>query len=424
MVSIFKSWSDADFYSKKARHIYFYGGVSRENVQTLRSQLHEACKSIVTPEGTQVKPRPIVIHVHSPGGDAHLGIAIANFMRQVTVPYAIVVEGYACSAITPMLVTAPFRVMHDFSFTMFHEPSVFMFGVFKNTEIKENMAGIQRISSEYLRIYETNTRVPKDILIEMLSRDIFMDAQTCKKYDVVDRVFMVSKQESFKAWDRYMAKNKEFKISREPSSWGTMFNHLYNYNNANCDSLFASFDTRAKSLVDLIQPMHAIMMDSFDNTPTPIVIHTNFYLTPSPYLFDIATIIAHMSNVKVPVIGVIDSTVDLMKALPCIMAYKRYMYENAYITVSFLYSHESLPHTYYDDIKHNTNLVRSAIQRVLKQYTKVPDSFIKTLFDKRITLTAQDCKKYGLVDEIIPTPSRKRVQGGGSPCACSQGLPY
>lgn len=416
--TFFKSWKDEDFYGPKASHVFLYGKIEASSVQQFRKELFEASKPIRTNTNVRVKPRPIVVHLHSPGGDGELGITLANFIREVTVPIAIVVDGYACSAATPMLVSASYRVMHEFSFVMFHEGSVNFHdmsidGNFKESEIRYYMKTyLDTLDNEYYRIYSQNTSVPTNVLHNMLSRDIFMNASTCVKYKVVDRLIKLSKNNSMKRWSGYFKKFPDIQASSEPKSWkANAFNHLYNYNNTKMGDITA--------VLDVIKPITSIMTDRTADAPMPIILHSNRYMAPRSNLFDASTILVHIYLLNVPVTSVIDNNIDILQALPCILGWKRYMYDNVHITVSLVYDHRRLPMYYYDDIKHNTEILRSALVKLLRQYTKLPSSLLSTLFEKRIVLSAKQCKEYGLIDEIIY--SKNRVTKGG--CTCSQGLP-
>lgn len=412
---VFKSWSDSDFYSNKATHLFFYGKVDANKVQILRKELYDASKVTKTNSGVNVKPRPIVIHVHSPGGNGELGITMANFLREVPVPIAVVVDGYACSAATPLLVAASYRVLHEFSFVMFHEGSiVFNDGLWRDSEAKHYIKDYMgTIDDVYKKFYTDNTKVPKDVLENMLSRDIFMNAKTCLKYKVVDRIIPINKISSFKRWGSYMSQYPDLRLTNDPKSWKVTLNHLFNYDNTKVGEI--------EALLDVIKPMQAVMTEKSSNLPTPIVLHSNHYMAPRPYLFDVSTIMIHVNLMRVPVIGVIDSNVDLLQALPCIMAWKTYMYDNTFLDISLVYNHRDLPMYYYDDIKHNTEMIRVALIKILRQYTKMPESVLTTLFDKRQTLSAKLCKEYGLVDDIVSSISRVNIKGG---CSCSQGLAY
>lgn len=421
---IFKGWKDEDFYGPKAFHIYLYGIISAQSVQDFRVQLHEACKPVKSAQGLNLKPRPVVIHLHSPGGAATLGITLANVIREVSVPLAVVVDGYACSAATPLLVSASYRVMHEFSFALFHEVSVMFDNVpVKNVDlgfIAENIDGMIR---EYKRIYSLNTNITQTQLDELILRDIFLDAKFCAKNKVVDRVIQLSKAKSHARWKEYMDTYPDINITKNPLSWKPFLNHLFSHESTNT-LMLSSADANAEALLRIIKPMHLVQQDQSASTPTPIVLHTNTFFTPTERWFDMATLMIHVYSMPVPVVGIIDSNIDIMKAIPTIMSHKRYMYDNAYINISLLYTHQSTGGKYYHDIKYNTEVLRSTLQSLLRQYTRMPASMLDTLFDKRINLSAKECKDYGLVDDIITPKQRNQITKMTGGCGCSQGLAY
>lgn len=444
---VFETWADEDFFGPKAQHIYFYGDVDEASVQKLRSNLHKAAQQIVgNANGGNAalsklisKPKPIVLHVHSPGGNADLGLTMVNLLRELSIPIAVVVDGYACSAVTPMLVSAPYRVMHDLSFFLIHEGSVMLSNVLKVGDARYAINNyMSSIDQEYMNIYINNTTIPRHELEDLFTRDKFIDAQTCLQYKAVDRILTIDKETCMKRWLQYFRDHPDINTNADPMYWHNTYNHIFNYDALNA----AASPTTKANLTYMIKPLQKIMEDTSYNIPKPIVFHVNqsIYGTTTTW-FDTASLIIRMNLVKVPVIGVIDSNVDLIQAIPCIMAFKRYMYKNTYMHVRLEYYHLKMNSVYYHDIKSNTELLRKSVVEILRKYAKMPPKLLEHLFDNRQMLSAEECKRYGLIDEIIDPINRNDVGGsvrrlkrvrkvtskthvmmkGG--CMCSQGLP-
>lgn len=429
----FLAWKDEDFYySPEASHIYLYGPINVQTVNKFRADLHKGSN------------HPIVIHVHSQGGAASLGITIANMIREVSVPVAVVVDGYACSAVTALLVTAPYRVMHEFSFVLLHEISMSFRHdvVIKKADLDFKGEDLSATLAEYRRIYQNNTKIPSKILDELLSRDMFLDASNCSKYKIVDRVVRLDKKRGEKRWVQTNYPLQENRSKINPSSWQPAPKHLFmmaNSNKANNTYNTNAANPSDASLLNIIKSLH-IAAKQKTTIERPMLLHANSFFTPSASWFDIATLLAHTYCNKAPVISVIDSDLDIIKALPTIVSYKRFMYDNAYVTISLLFDHKVPPARYYHDIKYNTELLRDALKKILKRYTKLPQSLLQSLFDKRIILNAKQCKDYGLIDHIIPAATKrstvmrpkqiqakhtKQTQAGmKGGCGCSQGLAY
>lgn len=411
---VFGEFKDEDFYSNKVQHIYFYGTVDQNEVQKLREAMASAnstknANANANATGTIVntKPKPIVIHVHNPGGDAYLGISLANWLRESKLPVAVVVDGYACSAATPLLVSAPYRVMHSQSFVMIHEGSVqyadgksLSFG-----DLKYEDTVVDMLVSNYQKIYVQNTKIPIESLKDLLTRDKFLDASTCNKWGIIDRVINIEKKKSAHAWDDYYKRNPELSLQTDPLLWKSNFNHIYLYNNGAHTS---NSSTRIQNTMKILMPLQAVLETPLEvKIPKPIVLHSNMYTFPdNASLYDIAAIMIRISLSAVPIIGIIDSDIELLKALPCIMSYKRYMYRNTSMMIQLVYHHRNHG-TYYHDLKENTEMLRNTIRHILIQYTKMPPDIMNSLFEKRMLLTAEQCKQYGLIDEIIDPYTRR-----------------
>jgi ATP-dependent Clp protease, protease subunit len=412
---IFDGFNDEDFYSDKVQHIYFYGGVDQTSVQELRNDIVKANDGMNTVMNTNVnavktKHKPIVIHIHNMGGDAYLGISLANWLRESRVPVAVVVDGYACSAATPLLVSAPYRVMHNQAFVMIHEGAVvFPFGSHYKDGDLNFMTSIfnDSIIKSYRQVYEENTSIPKDVLEDLLSRDLFLSASQCKEYSIIDRVIKIRKRDTYARWDQYYKNNPELAVRQEQLLWKTNFNHVYLYNN-DSESMFKASHMSTSDLMKLIHPLQKLLEASHKVIPKPLVIHSNMYILPSgSRFFDVSAILVRIAMSPTPILSIIDSDIELLQALPCIICGRRYMYSNTHLLIQLVYHHRShSPSYYYHDIQDNTQLMRNVLLQLLRQFTKLPEDMLGTLFEKRVMLTAKQCLEYGIVDELIEPMSR------------------
>lgn len=416
--TVFGSFSDQDFYGPKATHIYFYGPVNKESVHKLRMDLHMAQQHTLlslnmntasmipfnasassgpsNASKMRIKPKPIVIHLHSPGGNGELGLTMVNFLNEIEIPLAVVVDGYACSAVTPMLVAAPFRVMHIASFILIHEGSITLPGNKPEANarflINKYMGSI---TDEYQRVYEQNTQIPKKTIAEMQTRNEFMDSSMCKRWSVVDRIINFDRKMSIDRFNKYIKETNYKVLDTLPR--GSNVNHLYIYDNEST----GNDENLGINLMRIVKPLQALLESPVIGVAMPMILHANKFMAPEVRWFDVAAIIIRINLCPVPLIGVIDSNVDIIQALPCIMSHKRYMYNNAKLFVHSIYDFKDLGVHYYDDIKHNTDLLRTMLQKLLSQYTRLPKEIVNGIFDQRIMLTAQECLKYGLIDEIL-----------------------
>lgn len=400
-VRAFEAMSDSDLFSDKVKHVAFYHEVTPESVGMLRSALDYASRQ---------DDRPIVLHLHSPGGDGTLGIAMANMIREVAVPIAVMVDGYACSAVTPMLVSAPYRIGHQYCFVMVHEGAfVFESGaMIKNGMMMWEVKAMSRLDAKYRAFYTRHTRIPPETLDDMLSRDLYMDASTAAKYGVLDRVMRFDHKATRKVWASYKRRMPKASDSGACDIVGTGVRqwtgckHVYAYSNDTSSAAVAP-------VIHVVAPVQSYMLEP-DPRPPAIVIHYNAYMLPAVRRsIDVAPLIVRICASPAPVVGIIDSDIDIMNALPCIVSHRRYMYEDVDMHVCLVHDHLGQSRTsYYHDIKANTEMLRAAVRDVLSRWTKLPRAMLATLFEKRVVLSARDCLRYGIVDEVLPARRRHR----------------
>lgn len=399
----FKTFKDSDFYGPLCKHVYFYGYVSQESVTKFREDIAAAIKPS---ENVKTKSKPLVIHLHSPGGDAHLGLALSNIISEISVPLAVIVDGYACSAITPLLVSSCYRLMHSQSYVMIHEGSLTYdeTSSIKFGDMKFESHLIDLLTNNYKKLYEANSKIPHGVLVDLLNRDKFLGSKDCLKYGLVDRVIDI---------DVARVEVEGIDIS------DTSLNHLVMKDDkkegVEKQGLYSTFEKNVLEFQKILETKDA----------KPIVLHASF--PEQTAVFDVATFLVRTALSYIPVIGVIDSSVDIIGALPVFMAQKRYMFSNTIITFNMGRTTNSkgseLRKNYYNDVKENTELMRGALMRFLKIHSgsKMTNKFIMGLLSEgqRQVLTADQCKQYGLVDFVVQPIGR--YNGGCG--TCSQGLP-
>lgn len=412
---VFSKLKDHEFFGDKVQHIYFYGEVDQDSVQKLREDIVEANK---TPQanadnGVKTVSKPIVIHIHNPGGDAYLGLTLPNWLRESRLPIAVMVDGYACSATTPLLVSAPYRVMHSHAFVMIHEgsmvfpsPVAIKFADFNF--LNDSVTNV--LEKHYLAAYKENTDIPEDVLKDLLTRDKFIDSAMCKEWNVVDRVIEINRDHTQKHWLQYYENHPDMVQKIDPLLWKINYNHIYLYNNSTPEiALDKSNISRIMDLKKVITPLQRVLETSVNvRTPKPVVLHSNMYMFPDKAnLYDMAAVMIRIALSRVPIISIIDTNIELLTALPCIMCHKRYMYKNTNMIVQLVF-HHSNHGIYYHDMKENTEMMRSTIRRILEQNTRLPKAILDNLFEKRMIFSAEQCKSYGIIDEIIEPLKRRK----------------
>ena len=124
---VFSKWSDSDFFSDKGHHIYFYSGVNDESVSTLQNLLKEASKTKII-NNISSPPKPIIIHLNSPGGSVLSMNLFNTIITTQRVPLCVIIEGLCASAATTLALLAPYRIIIDYSSYLIHDMAGFSFG--------------------------------------------------------------------------------------------------------------------------------------------------------------------------------------------------------------------------------------------------------------------------------------------------------
>ena len=398
-LGVFSDFSNSDFYSNRAQHVYFYGEVEDKNVHKFREDLFKA--SQVTHETKKdsglapisIKPKPIVIHVNSPGGSGEFGITLMNIVSECNIPLCIFIDGYCCSAASLMFIAAPVRIMHEASLFLIHEGSWHGHLDQRTTEFDLTINIEKSMSRSYVDIYENNSTMTRKMINELVQRDMFMNSTMCKEHSIVDKILVFSKKASFANWDKYSVTSKQYNDDENLYKVEN-YNHLFQYNN-NPDHL--DLEKKTNCEMKVITALHTV---ANIDLAKPLIIHFNASFIPETVAFqNVSAILSRLHMLNTPVVSVIDSNVNIMQILPSFVAHRRYMYRNTTIRVELVVKFMST--TYFHDIFHNTKLLRDGIKKILKEFTKIPESVLKELFFSRTVIDAEMALKYGMVDFII-----------------------
>ena len=102
----------------------------------------------------------------------------------------------------------------------------------------------------------------------------------------------------------------------------------------------------------------------------------------------------------IPIFTMINGVCKDAILLPFLVAKKRYMYEHSHVYITKTFYEQSSGVTIEDKMI-NLNAFRNRITNIFKKYTKLPDEIYKILFKREIFFNAEECLKYGIIDEII-----------------------
>ena len=385
-----------DLYSDKYNHIYIYEEISNATVSRVKHEVTELCRiqtNIVDINGNLVEiftiPKPIVIHMHSPGGDTNAGLALSNITNE-QVPIIVIAEGIVASAATFILIKAKLSYILESSCVLIHQYFGTLSG--KQEELKFDIDVGNKFMNFLITMYSTNTELKKEDLKELLRHDIFLSAEESVKFGLVKHI-----------------------IYRIPASKDIFYNQKYSFKH------YFTIDPKMRitsqiNLLNMIKSQEESSQDIFTKA-LPIVkyIHSvNNYIHSIPivinltdetgalYFNDILDILPVINSIfisKIPIYSIILGPITNFSILIFIVSSYRYIYKDSYITIDFV-TFSSVSYKYEDTVT-NTHFVRNIIKKYFKKRTKLPKKILNNLFKERFIIDSSDAVKYGIADMIL-----------------------
>lgn len=167
-------------------NILFYKGVDPDSIADLnnkilivRNAIEKNCIDLGISSNI-----PINLYIHSPGGNMLAGFAAADIIEKEYINTHI--QGCAGSAASVMSVCGKHRTITKHSFIMIHQLSSLFGGNFN--EFKDYQKNIDLFMETLKNVYKQHTKLPKDKLDEILSHDLWWNAETALEYGLVDEI--------------------------------------------------------------------------------------------------------------------------------------------------------------------------------------------------------------------------------------------
>lgn len=373
-LEFWESLPDADYFGSAVKHLYFYSSVNDDSVLNLREEVLSACR--VSKNGAvHVAPKPILIHIHSYGGSTYSENWLLSLFNHVRVPLCAMVDQMSASAATSLSVMAPYRVGLPHSMSLLHDYATLKLG--KREKVLADVSNAERHRTLYKDLYLARTAITDRDMEALLRRDLWLDAKECLRLGIYDRI--VAPDRSAEARHAMATKYASLPDNMPfiKHNWNTVYSM--------CDS--------GPTVVE-----HLDILLSFPaQEMRPIV-----YIAPGDGDCDDITSAAAIARIQaspVPVFGIVDNQVSWWDMLPILHCHRRYMYETAVLESAMVYT--SAWGERLQDIVANANKFRSVIQGCVRERGRPTPDLLNGMFDRHMFLTAEDCLRNGLVDEII-----------------------
>jgi ATP-dependent protease ClpP protease subunit len=167
--------------------IYLYGEITPESCEALRNAITELeYNGNIFRMSYGTEPPPINIHIQSGGGSLMNAFYIVDLIQNINSKVNTYVDGYSASAASLMNVVGNKRYMTKNSMMLIHQLSSGRDG--KYSELKDDSENMDLMMKKIRNIYLDNSNITPTMLDKILSKDIWLDAETCKKYGLVDEI--------------------------------------------------------------------------------------------------------------------------------------------------------------------------------------------------------------------------------------------
>ena len=171
-------------------HVYFYADVDSDRCLALLREIREIDADLREEYRSRdlegFPAVPIWLHIHSYGGSLFSGFSTADQLKLIKSPIYVIVEGVCASAATLIALACSKRYILPNSFMLVHQLSGLMWGT--HEQFKDEMK-LQAMAMERLvRFYTAHTHVSEESVRDMLTRDTWMDAETCLAQGFVDAI--------------------------------------------------------------------------------------------------------------------------------------------------------------------------------------------------------------------------------------------
>lgn len=183
---------EESFVKVQGSDVYFHCEVAEVTVLELNMKLKKLALELNHKYlDLGIKGRPeIRIWIRSDGGDLHSGLSAMDCIRALSkrVKIRTIADGVCSSAATFILLGGRTRHMTENSYVLIHQLN--MDGTWgKFEDFKDQMENLSQFMERFKDIYTRETKIPERDLKKLLKRDVYMDADKCLEWGVVDSIW-------------------------------------------------------------------------------------------------------------------------------------------------------------------------------------------------------------------------------------------
>jgi ATP-dependent Clp endopeptidase proteolytic subunit ClpP len=169
-----------------ANTIFFYSHIDVATCAELNRHLRELETRLrIVGVNYDVTPN-VKLRINSGGGDIMAAYSVVDTIKDLKVPVDTYIEGLAASAATLISISGTNRYMYRNAHLLIHQLSSGFYG--KYNEFEDEIYNITNLMKMIKTYYKQNTKIPMKRLEELLKRDIYLNAEECLEYGIIDKI--------------------------------------------------------------------------------------------------------------------------------------------------------------------------------------------------------------------------------------------
>ena len=168
--------------------ILYYGEITDDDILDFIEEFKKLEIKLLKQKAEFIGYEPVIrVHVCSGGGDLFAGLSAMNILEKSRVKVITIAQGECGSAATFLLLGGHERRIGKNAHVLIHQITTNGFWG-KYEELKDEMKSCDKFMDMVIKTYKEKTTIPQKQFKKIMKRDMYLDAQECIKYNVVDSI--------------------------------------------------------------------------------------------------------------------------------------------------------------------------------------------------------------------------------------------
>jgi ATP-dependent protease ClpP protease subunit len=377
-------------------HVHLQDDVHGESIVQLKETVYGLISS-----NRKGRPKGILLHVNSHGGSVMWGQSLINIFTESQVNIRVIVNGvaYSMGAYITILAPSP-RYMTDASTMLVHNGYQEISGRVEDVEMESSILSVtdQALEDSIL----SRTKISRQALRKLLHRDRVLTAREALEYGFIDVIVPVINVPFPKT------------VPKRRTSLSTLGQHVQiphgyfqeNNDNETKKSKFVCMLPNEPSSDDSGACNLLALRNVRNSKSAPVILHIGdihdndgiTYIKSLPDVFAPLFGTIRAMSARQNVIGILESPVNLFTAVLLQACSWRAMHRHSYVLTQLLYEKAR---GLRQDVIENSMQLFELLRQILRARCRIPNNILATLETDRIVWYAEDCLKFGIIDEII-----------------------